>query len=516
MTEPGAVAGAWSGADEGHLPGLLEIVRQIPAHPGLDDLLTFLVERIKEHLRAEGASVMLWDRESDEIFFRVAEASSQETTRKLKEVRFPADKGIAGYVLRSGQPVLRADVRRDEQFYAQVDERSGFRTRSLAYVPLRVQERVIGVLGALNKRGGSFSQGDLDFLFMLSPTAAMAIENAQVSEELRRSYGEVRALNLAKTKMIEHLAHELKTPLAVIASSINLLERSDLSRDERRLKRVLDRTRRSLDRLIALEEEARDIAAERAGLTSEAGFLEFLLSGCQDLLEALVEEEGARGELGARLTRRLEGVFAPGDTPEEEIHLSHFLDELIKELAPDHTHRRVRIELSLKPSPPILAPRTVLRKTLAGMIRNAVEHTPDGGAVRLALRPRGRLVRIEIQDFGVGLDQEAEPELFHGFVHAGETRDYSTGRPYDFLAGGRGADLLRARLFAERFGFGLSHQGSRCRHISSVFDCPGRVEDCPHCRGESDCRESGGALFVLEFPAGQTRAAAGPAVGKRE
>jgi len=506
VTGPGAVAGGWPGADDRHLTGLLEIVRQIPAHPDLDDLLAFLVERIKEHLQAEGASIMLWDRERDEIFFRVAEASSQEATRRLKEVRFPADKGLAGYVLKSGQPVLREDVRRDEQFYALVDERSGFRTRSLAYVPLRVRERVIGVLGALNKRDGPFSQGDLDFLFMLSPTAAMAVENAQVSEELRRSYGEVRALNLAKTKMIEHLSHELRTPLAVIASSINLLERSDLNRDGRRLKRVLDRTRRSLDRLIALEEEASDIAADRAGPAPQAGLLELLLSGCQDLLEAVVEEEGARGELGARLAGRLEEILAPGDSPAEEVDLSQFIDELIKEMAPGHAHRRVRIEPSLKPSPPILAPRAVLRKTLAGMIRNAFEHTPDGGAVRLALRPSGRLVRVEIQDFGVGLDQEAEPELFHGFVHAGETRDYSTGRPFDFLAGGRGADLLRARLFAERFGFGLSLQGSRCRHISSASDCPGRIEDCPYCRGELDCRESGGALFVLEFPAGRARA----------
>jgi signal transduction histidine kinase len=65
-------------------------------------------------------------------------------------------------------------------------------------------------------------------------------------------------------------------------------------------------------------------------------------------------------------------------------------------------------------------------------------------------------LRLEIRDSGVGIDPELQEQLFYGFVHAGTTDSYSSGRPYDFGAGGKGLDLQRIKLFSERHGFHLS------------------------------------------------------------
>ena len=46
-------------------------------------------------------------------------------------------------------------------------------------------------------------------------------------------------------------------------------------------------------------------------------------------------------------------------------------------------------------------------------------------------------------------------QLFHGFFHTGDTGDYSSGKPFDFKAGGKGLDLLRSKLFSERYGFDI-------------------------------------------------------------
>jgi signal transduction histidine kinase len=89
-------------------------------------------------------------------------------------------------------------------------------------------------------------------------------------------------------------------------------------------------------------------------------------------------------------------------------------------------------------------------------LRNAIEATPDGGTVSVALREVGGNVMLEIRDSGVGIDPDLQQHLFHGFIHAGTSDSYSSRRPYDFGAGGQGLDLQRIKLFSERHGFKLS------------------------------------------------------------
>ena len=82
--------------------------------------------------------------------------------------------------------------------------------------------------------------------------------------------------------------------------------------------------------------------------------------------------------------------------------------------------------------------------------------TRDGGSIAISVQSVDGAVRLEIRDSGVGIDPELQRQLFFGFVHAGSTDEYSSGRPYDFGAGGKGLDLQRIKVFSERHGFTLS------------------------------------------------------------
>src|SRR4029453_12775282 len=95
-------------------------------------------------------------------------------------------------------------------------------------------------------------------------------------------------------------------------------------------------------------------------------------------------------------------------------------------------------------------------KAFGGFWPNAMEAPPDGGTISLTLREVSGNVNLDIRDTGVGIDTELQKHLFHGFIHAGSTDRYSSGRPYDFGAGGKGLDLQRLKLFSERYGFKLS------------------------------------------------------------
>jgi hypothetical protein len=106
-----------------------------------------------------------------------------------------------------------------------------------------------------------------------------------------------------------------------------------------------------------------------------------------------------------------------------------------------------------------------------------------------------------VQDFGVGITPENQSYIFDGLFPTQETDLYSSKRPYDFNAGGKGLDLLQMKAYGQRYGLGLSMESQRCIHIPTNQDiCPGRITACPHCQTQEDCLKSGGSIFTVSFP----------------
>ena len=136
-----------------------------------------------------------------------------------------------------------------------------------------------------------------------------------------------------------------------------------------------------------------------------------------------------------------------------------------------------------------------------GLVRNAVENTPDEGKMEIIVQKRGIGSELIVRDCGVGITEDHQNRIFEGFFTTRETMDYSTKRPFDFMAGGRGADLLRMKIFSERYNFRIEMKSSRCGFIPKTSDiCPGRISECEFCKTEEDCYRSGGTTFSLYFP----------------
>jgi hypothetical protein len=80
--------------------------------------------------------------------------------------------------------------------------------------------------------------------------------------------------------------------------------------------------------------------------------------------------------------------------------------------------------------------------------------------------------------------------------------NYSSKNPFDFNAGGKGADLLRIKIFSERYGFKITLKSSRCPLIPRDGDtCPGKISRCPRCQTGSGCHQAVATIFMLHFPA---------------
>jgi PAS domain S-box-containing protein len=485
---------------------LLRISQALYQFRTLDMRLEFITREVRQLLDVEGAMVILLDEKQKEFFFREAVFDNLDTGQRMKEIRFPADKGVAGEVYRTGKPLVVNDTSQSPHFFAQVDQKASYRTRSMLDVPLVTQRRMIGVLSAVNKKEGPFTESDLALLSSVANLVALPIENAGMNEAVERSLQEVRSFNRAKNRVIHHLSHELKTPLSVLSASLNLLAKNLAAlNDDRLWKNALERSQRNLQRLLDMQYKIEDLMQEKEVATHR--MLTVLLDQCADELEALAAEEFGEESATDRLRRRIDWLFGPRDSKPERIRLSRFTDEYLKLLRPKFAHRRVVLETVLADDGSILVPTEVLGKVIEGLVRNAVENTPDGGTIGVAVRRGKAGPELEIQDTGTGITAENQQLIFGNFFTAYEPLHYSTRRPYDFKAGGKGFDLLRMQMFAERYDFKIRMNSTRCGFIPLDQDaCPGDVDECAHLGHPDQCRETGGTVVTVQFRSTDDRA----------
>jgi signal transduction histidine kinase len=402
-------------------------------------------------------------------------------------------------VIQRGEAAVLSDSSEDRVFCDEFETVTGFRVKNLMMVPLEAGGQRIGVLIAVNKAGEAFDHKDRKLLVMIAGTVALSIANAQYSKELKEAYQEVASLNRAKEKIINHLSHELKTPVSILLASLNLLKKHLESLPEARWSATVERAQRNLQRILDIQYQVQDIMRGREYPVYP--LISSMLDHCADELEALLAEKVGEGGVVRWLRERLDEEFGLGESMVEEIDLAGFVEERLEALARKHAHRRVDVARELEPAAPVRMPRDVVEKVVDGLVRNAVENTPDGGGVEIGVRDRGNGVELVVKDRGVGIEEEDRRRIFEGFFAVQETLDYSSKRPFDFNAGGKGSDLLRMKVFSERYGFQLTMSSSRCRFLEQEGSaCPGRIDRCTHVPDAEGCAGSGGSTFRAFFP----------------
>ncbi|PIX34225.1 MAG: hypothetical protein COZ07_03895 [Candidatus Infernicultor aquiphilus] len=163
------------------LSALRLIISEINSNPDLDRVLDLIIQKAIQIVDAERGSLMLFDSQSEELYIKSSVGLSKRT---ISGVRIKPGEGIAGWVFKEGKPLLIKEGAKDLRF--KKFEEIEVELKSIINVPLKIKNQAIGVINAYNKREGNvFNTDDLQLLSAFANQAAIAIQNAQLHQEIK-------------------------------------------------------------------------------------------------------------------------------------------------------------------------------------------------------------------------------------------------------------------------------------------------------------------------------------------
>lgn len=172
------------------LIALVKIGQAVAAEKDINVLIKTIAEETKIALNADRCTVYLYDQEHNELYSKVATGLDD-----VKELRIPADKGLAGHVVQTGETINIKDAYKDYRFNPDVDKKTGYRTKTILCMPIKnFNQEIIGVFQVLNKFDETFTIDDEDLLVAIASSAGISLENAQLFEKQRKLLEEQRLL----------------------------------------------------------------------------------------------------------------------------------------------------------------------------------------------------------------------------------------------------------------------------------------------------------------------------------
>jgi serine phosphatase RsbU (regulator of sigma subunit)/anti-sigma regulatory factor (Ser/Thr protein kinase) len=159
------------------LNAIRTIIEFMAANMDLDELLELIINELVDTIGADRGTLYLVDEERGELFSHVL----LEDTGDLREIRLPIGQGVAGHVAATGKVLNIPNAYEDPRFMRSFDQMTGYRCHTILAAPMRnPQQKTIGVVQLLNKKGGPFTSRDERLLAAMAAQAAVFVENARL------------------------------------------------------------------------------------------------------------------------------------------------------------------------------------------------------------------------------------------------------------------------------------------------------------------------------------------------
>jgi len=326
---------------------------------------------------AEASSVYELDTEKKDIIVRLARG---EKGGFIQSKRLKLGEGIAGWVIQSGKPMMVEDVRKEPIFSDRFDRETGFTTHSLICIPLTIRGKTTGAIQVINKKDGQpFTQEDSELLTALAQQIAVALDNAKLYQRLEENF-QLTAEELKVTQqrlirsersaaianLVQGVAHEVRNPIMSIGGFAARMK-ADLEKDNK-FQKYLD---------IILSETTR--------------------------LEKLVQDVK---EIAEMQTAR----------PQPE-NMNSLLKNVVKDFSPITDRESIHVKTDIEDGLPIInLDKAQISRALKNIVQNSIEALPKAGTLKITARAVNSAIRIVVEDFGIGIDEDKLGSILDPFV----------------------------------------------------------------------------------------------------
>src|SRR5258706_1091675 len=375
------------------LARLMEVSLTLNSTLNIDDLLLYIIKTATELLDCEVASILLYDEKRNRLFFA---ASTGTDPKKLAQIPVPIDGSLAGTIFREDKSIILNDVTKDPRYFSGVAQQTNFQTKSLLGVPMRIREKGVGVLEALNKREGQFSESDERLLSVVASQAAIALYNAQLIQSLQKAYDDLTETDRLKSNFLALASHELRTPLGIIIGYASFLQ----------------------------EEDDSDVSENAERVLSAASQMRSLIESMTSL--HLLAAKGL--------------TFKPRVVPVQQV-LSAAYEEM-RQIAQE-MHHAITFDMPTQ-SLLVTADPEKLTPAFVNIINNAIRFTPTGGKITIGAMQRSGNIQAYVQDNGIGIAADQLTKIFQEFY---QVEPHTTRR-----FGGLGIGLTIAKGLIETQG----------------------------------------------------------------
>lgn len=428
----------------------------------LDQVLSRVVEAAVSLTDAEEGSLLLLDEYTHELVMRAARNFDDQFVRTF---RLRSEDSLAGEVIRTGTPML---------FGPNMPQKikTSYLVRSLIYVPLRMQNRIFGVLGVDNRiNARTFADTDVTTLNALADYAAIAIENARLYQHTNAERLKLEAIlthtgdgvivvndsnrivliNAPARAVLNldenHVAGKLVTDVIINQEVRDLLTHESAASPQKRTEIILDDNRVFNASLTPVPEVGRAVIMQdithlkqldriksefvttvshdlRSPLTAILGYVGLLkrvgpINAQQD--EFIKRIEISANAITTLITDLLDlgRIEAGFDTQKEPVSLARLAKHAADGLSPKAGLKGQKFVANIPESlPPVLGNAIRLRQMSANLIDNAIKYTPEGGTVTVNLLEADDQEIFTVSDTGIGIPLADQPYIFDKFYRA--------------------------------------------------------------------------------------------------
>jgi signal transduction histidine kinase len=333
--------------------------------------------------------------------------------------------GITGWVAATGQPLLSGDAEREPR--GRHMPGTAFLDESMISVPLKVGESILGALTMAKLGLFQFGELEMRLASLLASQMAIALENARlyqiqlkVRTQLEQDIERIRKLEAVREDFLYSVSHELKTPLAAIAATLEMLDQVPPEQRAQFLLGYRDLLMRSSERLQRLVGNL----LETSKFTS--GSLELYLVAHDPLALAR---------------------------------------EALQRMEPEAASKKLTLELEAGEGlQQLYLDRERTLQVLGNLLSNAIKYSMPGGKVTLSLLEEKAGVTFAIRDRGFGISREEQLHIFERFFRSSSTQSFN--------ASGSGLGLFLSKALVEAHGGRMGIESELGRGTRVWFTLP--------------------------------------------